>query len=1563
MKKLSFIFSFLLMVSHLLFAMPAEPFPPMPGTQPGAMAPPPGFPANLPMPSPEELEEFEKEMENLSPEEEAEMKESFSEIFQEMFKDFDKEELDKAVKETEALIKQPKEQPFNKKPLITPLPLPTPTKEIVEKKSPVKKVKEPTDIEKNFLASIPVEEQEEKLSLTKEKAFRIKIKEFKDALIQITFALKNENLNSSLQEIEKEHRHYINTIFEKLGNVQSRRFKIRIFFLKDFSELRQQIITALHLIKKYNKRLKEVTRHIYNFKVQQKINEEEELKQLLKTKKLFQLPAHLEKKQLALSEEIKKTFVRFLEPIANDLGVIELAPSMIEAIEAKRKALATKAKSSQRDRGPQARQPLYMGPPSYQTGGSYWNDSSHGGYYPSSYRGPSYAGRSTTPYRSGHQSYGYPSEKEKKSPKESKSKGLSSVGYRPEKEEPEYDLDRMLAEEKRESRASIPPALLTKPIEDLMKLAYDIAGTLIQKVPTHYGVNDPRYEQVIGNQSLLELKTTILALTERKAEWGREFIAPTIIQEVSNLAENEKPILLSKNSKEPSKRDLSKQKKERAKKKQVRERQERARLAEDEELLTKSKAEVSAEYKQQRESIEKYLKPLASEDFIFLMILLSKYHAYEVPGEESNVSPEKLIQGQAAARIILATLPQWPSFISENIPAIIGEKQREVNGMLTNSLLAKLGGSEPPAQAKDPGFPGLANRIHQIQVPIKDGKTTSLLELTTETIKEVELQTVQPKTIEQLIELLGVLVAILQDVGSLRTAPAEKEAISKLFTELKQSKISQVIQKLYLFSFCLFSQIQDEALQVMYQQESVLANNLLVQLNNVIEKLLLVTNNFFEPTSFGFPLPNEFNYKKTMDQKIASGFKLDSFQLSDAVYGHVLESNRIQPMQIDVINSWVWFASEEKNEISFDLEKQILQLKLNRKNYIDGKKIKERYGETRGILLSYMVNGELRRVFAKENGSTITIKIPLDPASVKPMAAPAAPTIQPIDDIQQVQVSDEDDQKKPEPMLSKKQKLVIGGGLALVAAGLIAGGAHARNTQEAGESFAHRIKRMFVSDEAHKKIKIDPKLLSDETFQKAFEELKKIKKLFDTLLATLRKQESKIEKLPEENAKRNQHSGLVETISNQREELIDAIKNLESPSAATNLVTEATKNYDNLGRQVGALLGQSKPLKEKVAVSEVNLEEIGTFYETNDKTENVARFGGFLDEFVATMRTSLSKETQWSPPHPEGRPKTLNPNFFTPGERQTETYTQKLMIPVGSRVAIIGDIHGNLLYLKKNLESLQEKGVFDTNLRLNENCYLIFTGDYADRGPQSTEVWETIMRLKINNPQKVFLLRGNHEEAGIAQVYGFTGSGNLGQNPGELQNKKLGSLLDKVLNAFKILPIALFVGTREEKQFILCCHGAIELKYRPHALLDYESNKLGLFHQKVANLDLTNNNFLWGDFGRLAPQTQSAPTGRGVGLTINTLKLPELLNHHYNNENHKVVAICRGHQHNTNHVGIFNDAGGFDSAASLKIVDTPVFTFMSCGDMYQDGSLDPSGYGIFSPRADGWHLTKVVDTH
>jgi protein phosphatase len=72
-------------------------------------------------------------------------------------------------------------------------------------------------------------------------------------------------------------------------------------------------------------------------------------------------------------------------------------------------------------------------------------------------------------------------------------------------------------------------------------------------------------------------------------------------------------------------------------------------------------------------------------------------------------------------------------------------------------------------------------------------------------------------------------------------------------------------------------------------------------------------------------------------------------------------------------------------------------------------------------------------------------------------------------------------------------------------------------------------------------------------------------------------------------------------------------------------------------------------------------------------------------------------------------------------------------IPSDAKTIIIGDIHGDFSTLNKILD------------KWNRENYLIFLGDYIDRGPKQIQVLEKVLKLYTEYPSRVILQRGNHE--------------------------------------------------------------------------------------------------------------------------------------------------------------------------------------------------------------------------
>mmetsp|Transcript_7070 Transcript_7070/g.13537 ORF Transcript_7070/g.13537 Transcript_7070/m.13537 type:complete len:376 (-) Transcript_7070:97-1224(-) len=128
---------------------------------------------------------------------------------------------------------------------------------------------------------------------------------------------------------------------------------------------------------------------------------------------------------------------------------------------------------------------------------------------------------------------------------------------------------------------------------------------------------------------------------------------------------------------------------------------------------------------------------------------------------------------------------------------------------------------------------------------------------------------------------------------------------------------------------------------------------------------------------------------------------------------------------------------------------------------------------------------------------------------------------------------------------------------------------------------------------------------------------------------------------------------------------------------------------------------------------------------------------------------------------------------------------QPMLVELEAPMKICGDVHGQF----SDLLRLLEYGGFPP-----EANYL-FLGDYVDRGKQSIETICLLLAYKIQYPENFFILRGNHESAGINRIYGFYD---------ECKRRYSIKLWKVFSDVFNCLPVAALI---DEK--ILCMHGGL----------------------------------------------------------------------------------------------------------------------------------------------------------
>lgn len=197
------------------------------------------------------------------------------------------------------------------------------------------------------------------------------------------------------------------------------------------------------------------------------------------------------------------------------------------------------------------------------------------------------------------------------------------------------------------------------------------------------------------------------------------------------------------------------------------------------------------------------------------------------------------------------------------------------------------------------------------------------------------------------------------------------------------------------------------------------------------------------------------------------------------------------------------------------------------------------------------------------------------------------------------------------------------------------------------------------------------------------------------------------------------------------------------------------------------------------------------------------------------------------------------------GDQEVSThfvpFIQKLIVKPGSKVITVGDLHGDLKALLDILEELIQTGYLDTNFALKrDDVYLVFLGDYVNRGLESLSVMYLLSKLSVVNHGNVILIRGNHEYASTSKYFhkrfieqkdvasAHHAKTTLIQ---ELENKFAGYVYPDFLYWFDYLPMALYLGTQDKAdgiQYIKFCHAGLELGYNPLDFLSSDASFLML---------------------------------------------------------------------------------------------------------------------------------------
>jgi len=268
-----------------------------------------------------------------------------------------------------------------------------------------------------------------------------------------------------------------------------------------------------------------------------------------------------------------------------------------------------------------------------------------------------------------------------------------------------------------------------------------------------------------------------------------------------------------------------------------------------------------------------------------------------------------------------------------------------------------------------------------------------------------------------------------------------------------------------------------------------------------------------------------------------------------------------------------------------------------------------------------------------------------------------------------------------------------------------------------------------------------------------------------------------------------------------------------------------------------------------------------------------------------------------------------------------------------SQIAIHADIHGDISSTLRYLEDLADKNYLNKNNPFKikqDNFYLAFLGDYVDRGKYGVEVLYVIMRLVIENPGKIILLRGNHEnylankqEEGVGKEF---------ESKFWYAEQEWINIVNQI---YACMPVVAYINVKDTPNYALLCHAGLEPRFNPHPLflhkdenfffpiefsgISWLSEDLQEIITKQTKMPLNTTptvgsiGFLWNDFILHAKKTTKISNRSNKMAEFSKLFTEKFLAQCSKENEYEIKIIIRGHDHSgeienemINHNGIYN---------------------------------------------------------
>ncbi|MCK5632358.1 serine/threonine protein phosphatase [bacterium] len=234
-------------------------------------------------------------------------------------------------------------------------------------------------------------------------------------------------------------------------------------------------------------------------------------------------------------------------------------------------------------------------------------------------------------------------------------------------------------------------------------------------------------------------------------------------------------------------------------------------------------------------------------------------------------------------------------------------------------------------------------------------------------------------------------------------------------------------------------------------------------------------------------------------------------------------------------------------------------------------------------------------------------------------------------------------------------------------------------------------------------------------------------------------------------------------------------------------------------------------------------------------------------------------------------------------------FVSKVGVKDTADIVMFTDLHSDVEPLQEFMGQLVAKGWVDKDDPFKitkEDMYIVTLGDYIDRGTTGISVLYILMKLFIKNPNKVFLICGNHELSKRLRKYGF-----FDEIVAKFTNAK--QVRKKIISVFNNMVNSVFFvqqNSDNKKRCYMLTHGGPALNFNASSLVNNKS----AFINELIDLK-TVKKLAWNDFDEHYDDAQ-VKDSRGGGSIFGKQEFVKYGKKLKKNTEIKLVGLFRGHQ-------------------------------------------------------------------